>query len=534
MNSKLTIGFLAASVLAGCASSPLYKAEKNVKDVDSELTEKMNQGTKIKEKKSSVRVKNELFIGGKVFNVDEKELLPELFKKPVGFSQLDPISFQEIIGIMSSDMDIKIVLTTDAIEFLSDDSGSEDQPKDEENVIVSAVDFSGAGLVGDNIKFSLVYQGTARNALDQITNKANLFWKWDGTQVVIFRNETKNYTFDGDDLTNSFTATVTSTRNSGENSGESTTNQGSSHSTSITSNPESIYKSLEESLKSMMSKNGTFSVSKDSGIVTVTDTPLVQRKVSEFIEQTNSILNRRIGIKTMVYEVTLDENGEIGSDLDLLFSGSDKFGFSTMGNFVPEDAVDLSMGFFDSKSNFNGSKAFINALNKVADVSLKTTSTVFTTSGKPTPVQVGSEKGFVKEIKIQESSNSDSAPQYSIEQGTILSGFSMSIMPKINSTGRIDLQVAVDMSLLKNLEKVNVGNEGAMVQTPERDFKNFIQRVSLDSGNTVLITGFERTEDTSNVESLGGRKWWMFGGNKKGGVKKVKTMILMTPYIISN
>ena len=66
---------------------------------------------------------------------------------------------------------------------------------------------------------------------------------------------------------------------------------------------------------------------------------------------------------------------------------------------------------------------------------------------------------------------------------------------------------------------------------PDSQNKNFLQRVIVESGQTIMVAGFERTESAKSVDSLAGEYTYLLGGKKSGGTKKVMTVIMLTPYV---
>ena len=116
-----------------------------------------------------------------------------------------------------------------------------------------------------------------------------------------------------------------------------------------------------------------------------------------------------------------------------------------------------------------------------------------------------------------------------------MSGFSMSVNPRVMSDGKVSMRFAVDMSQLNEIVDFSVGdkNDGSKIQLPDKTSKNFVQRVTVGSGQTMMIAGFERAEVNAKTTSLAGKNSWFAGGSRSGGNKKVMTMILLTPYIMA-
>lgn len=534
---KRTIALSVASALlavSGCTTTSINQAEKQVEKDDSKFTERMQQAKRMTRSATSVSVVEGMFVAGKAFRMSDKDTLPRFFKSKVTFNQLEPISFQEIIGNLSGDLNTRVDLSSDAIDYLKGimgESGEENEDSEVESVS-QTTDFSGNGLVGSNVQFSFEYNGTVAGLLDMVTSKANLFWKWDRNHITVYREETKHYIFDGDSSESDFVASMSSSRDAGEDSeGGSDDSSASSHTTTIKRKSGSVYADMDKALTAMISRSGRFSISGQQGIITVTDTPAVQGKVEEYIDQINHIVNRRIAVRTEVYEITSDNDGNFGIDWDMVYDGSSnlKLDFNAGLNGTG-GTPNFEFGIINGGSHFNGTKSFVTALNKVADVSFVTSAQTYTKNGKSVPVQVADEKSYLKSMTIE--TDEQGNDKVSLEPGSVLSGYSMSLSPRINSDGDVDIEFAVDMSQVNKINTLSVG-DNSMIQLPDRTFKNFLQNVSVDSGATVMISGFERSEYKSSTESIAGEKLWAAGGKRSGGNKKIKTMILVTPYIMA-
>lgn len=547
---KTILAALLPILMTGCATQVMDQAESDFDSTKSDVDARLKSNSQIGDSATAISEVNELYIAGSAFKFDNRGELPGFFSKRVVFNQLDPISFQELIGMISSDVKARIDLSSDAIAFLEGkDFSSKDSKKSVspstgtpidgaaaiEPMVADDIDFAGLGLVGSDLTFSLEHTGTVTTLLDTITSKANLFWKWDKDHIEIFRAETRSFVFDADDVITQFNAQTNSSQDA-TSEGATSSGGGSSsqHGTSVTSKATSIYDELESAIKSLLSPSGSYSVSRTMGDVTVTDTPKNLDRIQTYIDDMNRSVNKRIAIRTEVYEIASDDNGNFGIDWNAINTGSSRFSMAMNTAFNGGTAPNVSLGIIDPTSNFNGTQAFINMLNKQVKTSLVTSASVFTTNGQPVPVQVADQKSYLKQITV-ESDATTGAKTYSMEPGVVMSGFSMSVNPRVLSDGKVSMRFAVDMSQLNEIVDFSVGDDdsGSKIQLPDKTSKNFVQRVSVGSGQTMMIAGFERAELSSKTSSLAGKGTWFAGGSKSGGNKKVMTMILLTPYIMA-
>lgn len=539
---SIAIASVAGVALSGC-SAQMVNETKNTIDLDAEEARiKYEQGMKLTRSPTSVSVVNGMFISGSPVKMSDRQRLPEFFKSEIGVSKLDPMSFAEVISSISEDMNVRIELSRDAIQqihFLAEgieDSGSSDSLAD---FMIRGVDGGEQGVWGGSVKFTVQHEGTYATLLDYVTQKANLSWKWNGEYVRVFRTETKHFKLDFDMTNFSFDANVgtssSASSSSGEDGGDTSGTATSSHSITFTRSTTDVNGEILSLIQGMLSEEGKASFSPTLSTISVTDTPMVVEDISDFISEQNEVMSKRIAVRAKVYEIESDINGDFGIDWSTLYRGSDRFAFDLSTNLngltgSDKPTLDLSI-LSDGNSKFQDTNALINMLNTNRAASLVTSSAVYTTNGRPVPVQIADEKHYLAAVK---SETTEDGTSYEMTPGKVLSGFSMTLVPRIDSNGDIQMEMAIDMSQLVGLDEFSIGGkEGSTIQLPNKTSKNFIQRVAIGSGQTLMMGGLERYERSAQTDSIAGERLWGLGGKKAGGKRKVMTLILITPYIMA-
>lgn len=542
---KLGLVVLSAILTFGCAYNSEI-AREEVKTQTKVAEEKYKQGGTFTRKVTAVSHHEDIWVGGKSFKLSDNDVLPAFFHNAITFSQLDPISFQEMIYLIGRENKLRMVLANDGLAFLLSEQNSTQKESAQQsggaNFDPAILNFVGASPE-KGASLSVQYQGSLLGLLDLISSRANLFWKWERNKIVFFRHETKTLVVDSLTGKSEFSAEVS---NATEGGGSGLSKQ----STKLTSSPESSWSSILKSVQAMTSKDGRVAVAEQVGTITVTDTPRVVERISDYVEQVNKVMAKRIAVRTEVYEIAVENNDDLGIDADVFFNHSSSSYlaalFDSVGNGVssvlnaggiPDNANGGNVGLqvLSPTSDVTGSAAFIKAMKQYGNISLVTSSTQFTTNGMPVPVQVLDEISYLAKISST-SDGADSAGTGSLrtelEPGVVTQGFSMTLQPKVLSSGDIMLQMAADLSTINAIEEFSSGD--VSIQLPNRSTKNFLQRVAMRPGQTLMISGFERTENRSNSSSLTSEDSWWFGGSKKGGTKRVTTVILLTPYVMSH
>ncbi|MGZ5779892.1 MAG: PilN family type IVB pilus formation outer membrane protein, partial [Burkholderiaceae bacterium] len=190
----------------------------------------------------------------------------------------------------------------------------------------------------------------------------------------------------------------------------------------------------------------------------------------------------------------------------------------------------LSAGILStSNSKFAGSEMVIQALSQQGKVRRETTASVVTLNNQPVPVQVAKQTTYLK--SSQTTITALVGASTTLTPGTVTSGFNMSILPHVLNNGTVMLQFSTDISALRGFRTVT--SNGSSIETPEIDTRNFLQRVSMKSNETLIISGFEQTDDNLDQNGVGTPTNYLLGGGFNGTSNKEVIVILITPTTVS-
>ena len=89
------------------------------------------------------------------------------------------------------------------------------------------------------------------------------------------------------------------------------------------------------------------------------------------------------------------------------------------------------------------------------------------------------------------------------------------------------LQFSTDISSLRRIDEVR--SQNGMIQTPELDTRNFLQRVAMRSGETLVVSGFEQVADDLDQQGPGKPGNTLLGGGLKANSAREIIVILITP-----
>jgi type IVB pilus formation R64 PilN family outer membrane protein len=394
-----------------------------------------------------------------------------------------------------------------------------------------------AGYNGYRTEVRIVYQsGNLKGLLDTAAARFGVYWKYDQGKVSFYYTDTRSFQIIAIPGDSALTATVSSGTNSTNGTGAAAGGATGSvavggGTTTNTQNTEmksqlSVFSSLEKSIAAMLSAYGKVVASPATGSISVTDTPDILDRVAQFVEAENKTLSRQVMVNVTVLSVNTGGSDDYGINWSLVYGDlSRKYGVQNSFAGDPSSTSFSAAILNTATSKLAGSSLIINALSQQGRVRRETTASVVALNNQPVPVQVARQTSFL--ASSQNTVTANVGTSTSLTPGTVTSGFNMSILPRVLNNGTVMLQFSTDISSLRNIRQVSSG--GSLIETPEIDTRNFLQRVAMKSGETLVISGFEQLDDDLKGQGVGKASNMILGGGYKASSNKESIVILITP-----
>ena len=380
--------------------------------------------------------------------------------------------------------------------------------------------------------------GTLKGLLDSAAARFGVSWRYQDGAIKFFHMESRTFSIravPGDAVLN---ATVGSSSGSSGSSGASTgsgtttattsqvtaTNQASTQ----VSSQLSVWKGLQESIGAMISTSGKVVASPATGSITVTETPDVLARVAEFVESQNALIGKQVLINATILRVANTQKENFGVSWTMVWSDlKKKYGITN--KFAADTGTSaFSAAIIDATSKWNGSSVLIDALSQQGTVSLETSASITALNNQPTPVQVANQVTYIAQSSTTSVANTGTTT--AVTPAVVSSGFTMTVLPSVMADGSIIMQFQSDISALKQIRQITSGN--VTIEAPELDTRNFLQRVTMKSGETLIISGFEQTDGNANRSGVGTPQNWALGGGIKSNTGKEVMVILLTPVVL--
>ena len=468
---------------------------------------------------SLVTDSDNVFLSSSPFKIERTQTLPAIFDKPLVYTTAAGESVSNTVATISK-------LSGMPISFEDDTLGK----------LVSK---------HKNVSGIVTYQGSLRSVINQLADRFGLYWKYKNNKVEIFAVETKVYELDAPigsfDIANTVSSTSDTSSDSGGSGSSSSSSSTIGGSASMKMNyrmtADSPWKAAIKTIGTMLSPKGKITDNPVEGYVTISDNPNIQKEVSDYIARINNRTNQKIAVKIDVYDVETSSTSDFGMDLDAFVGvlSDDATIQTSASNLLNTDQLNnLSSVTFQSSSD-SSHNVVLRALNTIGKATEVTGATIYTVSGQPAPIQSVQEQGYLESVSTTVYPDGGGTST-SLEPGTIVTGYSMTVTPKIQSNKQVMINLNLQLSTLISLTQVGstTADDSEQIQLPKIHTKNFLENMILHSGQSLLIAGFRDDVADALTGSPTSTDMWVGGGSKSTQKVHATTVIVVTPYIIGD
>jgi len=392
--------------------------------------------------------------------------------------------------------------------------------------------------------FSAMYSGSLTGFMNLVAAYYGVYWKSEGPALRFFLLDSRTFriaALPGDTRLSSSVDAGANTGGGGgagaaaggaAGGGGTATQSGSTvNSTGVGFTGLSVWSAIESAIKQMLGPGGKVVASPATGTVTVTDTPAVLERVTEYVADQNTALNRQVSVTVRVLSVELNEGETYGIQWDAVYrkltaSSPYAVGFRTAATTAEGVGNLILSAPSTSSSRWAGSSALLSALSTQGRVTELTSATVVTLNNQPVPVNVGRRVSYLASSSVTQTPNVGSTT--ALTPGTVSTGFSMTLVPHIVDGKELLLQYSVDLSSLLRMKTISSG--GNTIEAPDVSTSSFIQRVRLASNETLVVAGFDQDNLSAVAEGVGHPENALMG-NRSGSTKRTMLVILIQPVL---
>lgn len=554
----------ALTLLAGCSTIAHMNRAVDVVHEDSKAADAalatMRAGKPVVEDVLRV-VENADYLPPAPIVLDDKQTMPS--RCNITFAPASAVTILELGQIVTKICGVQVRVTSDALAATQFGAGSAATPTAAAPNAIAGIPLpAGVTLPGPTAPtlsqapftaspnlISIRYSGDLVGLLNAATARMGLSWRYADSVITIFYLDTRFYSLHHIPTMTSMKSTTTSGMSSasgvagggssgsgGGGGGGSGGGSGGGVSGSATSSQSTSVElktdaaaDLQRTVESMLTPNvGRMAMS--AGSVAVTDTPEVLDRIGAYVDHFNDFATKQVLLNIKVLTVTINDNDEFGINWNLIYQSlADQYGIGLVNNFgASDDAVTGSVNILQGSSRFSGSQLVVNALNEQGRVSVLTQPSETTLNLEPVSVQVGTQTGFLASSST--TLTADVGATSTLQPGSVTTGFNINVLPHILPDSRtVLLQLSLSQASLESIRRVESGN--AAIEIPEVANRILSQKVRMRSGETLVLSGFEQTTNSTNATGTGHAFNWLFGGGAKAKKQRDVLVLLITPIV---
>ncbi len=392
---------------------------------------------------------------------------------------------------------------------------------------------------------NIAYTGKLSGLLSQVATDLDLLWYYDKTSIVFYETETKTFTLYalGTDVSYQ---TAVDTDDGNQVSLESTLKE---------------WDEVEGAISGIIGNadNANFTVSRSLGTITVTAPPSVLARVGEYIAKQNKRLSQLVTIDVKVLQVSISNDSAFGLNLAAAINSASGLNIvaNPKNNLATTEASSMNIAVLSntvsaltgathlvgteevagaytpdqirngSLSGAAGSNALIEALAKQGKVSLVTNVGVTTRSNRVAPVSNTKTTGYIKRF---ESRNFTTVESSTVDQDDLETGFSLQLLPNVLENGKILLLFRMSVRELLKMSTQTIGE--VTLQLPEVEERSFMQEIIMESGQMLVVSGFEKQSNNDTRYGLGDPDFMALSGSRETSATRDVLVVILTPQVL--
>ena len=506
------MGIVLGGLLSGCTLQESAKVSASVDQNFTKAYEAFEMAKNPRAKVASgdtVSMSEGVWLGNKSTVLEHKNSLPAKFETDTGVTILlnEPVTLQVFANDINSITGIPVKID-------------------------SQVD-------GEKLRktVDVAYTGKLSGLLSQIATDLDLLWYYDKDSIVFYETETRTYTLYALGTDVSYQSSV-QTDDGNQVSLESTLKE---------------WDEVESTISSIVnaSKNAQFTVSRSLGTITVTASPSVLNRVSDYIAKQNKRLSQLVTIDVKVLQVSLANESAFGLNLtaainsasglnivanpknNLATTEASAMNIAVLSNEVAKSATGIVDTYTEdqikngSMARLAGSDALIEALAKQGKVSLVTNVGVTTRNNRVAPVTNTRTTGYIKRFESRTFTTVESS---TVDQDNLETGFSMQLLPNILENGKILLLFKMSIRELLRMSTQTIG--AVTLQLPEVEERSFMQEVIMESGQMLVVSGFEKQKNNDTRYGLGDPDFMALSGSRETSASREVLVVILTPQVL--
>jgi len=386
-------------------------------------------------------------------------------------------------------------------------------------------------------------------ALNKVLTPNGLRWRYEDGSFFVYEFEDRSWTLPLPPAVSSFQNVISNEAQSGSTGGTTTgpyggmygaatgtsgTTTGAKVSHKIDYSPDKFWKTLEDNIKRMISKAGSYSIDPMAGVIHVRDLAKNIKEIDTYLKNIDSELRKKVVIEVKVVEVNLKKGHEVGVDWNFIkrevFPNTTISSSSTTATDNLGSAISFVINTSLWKENFMG---MLKILEDYGDVNIISQPTLLMGNNESAMIMAGQMTTYIANVS-KTTTGTTGTESFSVSTGTVQDGVSLSIVARILEDS-VFLNVTPVISSILQIRRIEMGD--TIIEAPDTMTRSMNTSAEVKNGESLFIGGLMINSHKKNKEGLpflsripilGG----LFG-YEKASTSKSDIAVIVTPKILT-
>jgi len=390
---------------------------------------------------------------------------------------------------------------------------------------------------------------TLEKALEYIVEPLEFSYKIEGKTVYVSkpRLETKMFSINYLALKKIGSSSVDGSIGGSQGTAAATTTKGSF--VALESKTEAdIWKSLEDNINKLISKEGKIFVNNQASMVVVTDYPRHLKSISKFLEGIETIVHRQVMIEAKIVEVQLSEGYKEGINWQLLNGKLWDYSINIGQQFrspiiLPGGAQTATsppfFAIFAGGTHLDINNTFVELLKTQGTINIVSSPKVITMNNQRAVIKVAKQDVY---FDVQQNTGTGGSTATVIYTPKFINvGLILDVIPQIDDAGNIILNIhpMLTSRISEVAQPINTGTgPTTFTYVPVLDVRETDTMVKVKDGDTVIIGGLLQDYKKNDVKGIPGlMSIPLFGklfSYTEETSTKIELVVMLTPRIVHN
>jgi len=260
-----------------------------------------------------------------------------------------------------------------------------------------------------------------------------------------------------------------------------------------------FYDDLQNNIKALLSKHGSYTLNRFSGVLSVYDKRNNILAISRMIKDVLKQADKQVLIEAKILEVTLNHSHQLGVNWNLVGKDILKAG----DTFTLNQTLGLP-GTTAGSASYNSSsfQAVINALNQAGRIDTVSNPRITVLSGQSAIISSGKLVPFFSKYIQFTQGTSLSNSQITYTQSNILNGVTMGVTPTVMKNGKIMLNIIPITSTIESVKKQYDSTGTVVASAPVINIKELGTTIYANNNSLVFIGGLISNSVSKQKQSV--------------------------------